>query len=52
MDKLIVAETLTVNELFALFGRTPDATRWVGFADSEEYLAVVTYVVERSYREY
>lgn len=44
-------EKLTVNELFALFGRTPDATRWVGFADSEEYLAVVTYVVERSYRE-
>jgi hypothetical protein len=47
-----MVEKLTVNELFALFGRTPEQTRWVGFADSEEYLAVVTYVVERSYREY
>lgn len=45
-------EKLTVNELLALFGRTPEQTRWLGFADSEEYLAVVTYVVERSYRHY
>jgi len=43
---------LTVNELFALFGRTPDATRWAGIADSEEYLAVVTYLVERSQRRF
>ena len=47
-----MSEKLSVNELLALFGRTPDQTRWVGFADSEEYLAVVTYVVGHSYREY
>lgn len=47
-----MSEKLTVNELLALFGRTPDETRLVGFADSEEYLALVTYVVERSYRRY
>jgi len=46
------SEKLTVNELLAMFGRTPDATRWVGFADSAEYLSVVTYVVERSQRAY
>ncbi len=46
-----MSEKLTVNELLALFGRTPEQSRSVGFADSEEYLAVVTYVVERSYRQ-
>jgi hypothetical protein len=44
------SEKLTVNELLAIFGRTPDANRWVGFADSAEYLSVVTYVVERNQR--
>src|SRR6202165_4998904 len=39
---------LTLSELFALFGRTNEDTRWVGSADSEEYLAVVTYLVQRS----
>src|SRR2546428_12252402 len=33
-------ETLTVSELLAIFGRTPDDRRWVGFADSAEYLSV------------
>jgi hypothetical protein len=46
------SEKLTVNELFAIFGRTPDETRWVGFADAAEYLSVVTYVVERSQRQF
>ena len=46
------SEKLTVTELLAIFGRTPDETRWVGFADSAEYLSVVTYVVERSQRAY
>jgi len=45
-------ETLTVSELLAIFGRTPDDRRWVGFADSAEYLSVVTYVVERSQRRF
>jgi hypothetical protein len=44
----IMSEKLTLTELFALFGRTTDETRWVGSADSEEYLAVVTYLVQRS----
>ncbi|HEY4872246.1 MAG TPA: hypothetical protein VIJ03_10155 [Candidatus Dormibacteraeota bacterium] len=46
------SETLSVNELLALFGRAPEQIRLLSFADSEEYLAVVTYVVERSYRRY
>jgi hypothetical protein len=45
-------EKLTVNELLAMFGRTPDETRWVSFADSAEYLSVVTYVVERNQRRF
>jgi hypothetical protein len=45
---LQMSEKLTLSELFALFGRTSDDTRWVGSADSEEYLAVVTYLVQRS----
>ena len=43
-------EKLTLTELFSLLGRTADDTRWVGSADSEEYLAVVTYLVQRSNR--
>ena len=46
------SEKLTVSELLAMFGRTADETRWVGFADSAEYLSVVTYVVERDQRRY
>jgi hypothetical protein len=46
------SEKLSLKELLALFGRTPEQTRLLSFADSEEYLAVVTYVVGRSYREY
>ncbi len=43
-------ERLTLSDLFALFGRGPDCTRWVGSADSAEYLTVVTYLVQRSHR--
>ena len=46
------SEHLSVNDLLALFGRGPEQTRLISYADSEEYLAVVTYVVERSYRRY
>jgi len=45
-------EKLSINEPLALLGRAPEQTRWLSFADSEEYLAVVTYVVERSYPRY
>ena len=48
VSDLEMSEKLTLSELFALFGRTTDDTRWVGSADSEEYLAVVTYLVQRS----
>jgi hypothetical protein len=51
-DACMNSEKLSVNELLALFGRAPEQTRLLGFADSEEYLAVVTYMVERSYRQY
>ncbi len=43
-------ERLTLHDLLALFGRGPDCTRWVGSADSAEYLTVVTYLVQRSHR--
>jgi hypothetical protein len=46
------SEKLSFNEFLALFGHAPEQTRLLGFADSEEYLAVVTYVVARSYRQY
>jgi hypothetical protein len=42
------SEKLTVSDLLAIFGRTPDEARSVGFADAAEYLSVVTYVVQRS----
>jgi hypothetical protein len=45
-----VPEKLTLNDLFALFGCSPEDTRWVGSADSAEYLTVVTYLVQRSNR--
>jgi len=51
-DPYMNSEKLTVNELLAIFGRTPDETRWVGFADSAEYLSVVTYVVERNQSQF
>jgi hypothetical protein len=43
-----MSEKLTLSELFVLFGRNVADTRWVGSADSEEYLAVVTYLVQRA----
>jgi len=42
-----MSETLSLNELFALFGRTPEQTRWLASAESEEYLGLVTYLVAR-----
>jgi len=42
------ADSLTVNEFLALFGHTPHVSRWMGSADSDEYLTLVTYLVERS----
>jgi hypothetical protein len=41
-------EKLTLNEYFRLFGRVAGDTRYIGAADSQEYLAVVTYLVQRS----
>jgi hypothetical protein len=41
-------ELLTLEEFFRLFYRGLQQTRWLGSADSEEYLAVVTYLVQRS----
>jgi hypothetical protein len=48
-DCAMSTDKLSINELLALFGRMPEQKRLLGFADAEEYLAVVTYVVERSY---
>jgi hypothetical protein len=41
-------ERLTTTEFMEMFGRTFEDARWVGSADSSEYLAVVTYIVERN----
>ena len=51
-DQCMNSEKLSVNELLAMFGRTPDENRWVGFADTAEYLSVVTYIVERNQRRF
>ena len=51
-DRSMNSEKLSVKELLALFGREPEQIRLLSFADSEEYLAVVTYVVKTSYRRY
>ena len=42
-----MTEKLTLNEFFALFGRAAEQARWLGSADSEEYLSLVAYLVER-----
>ena len=41
-------EHLTMSEMFTLFGRQAEDTRWVASADSQEYLAVVLYLVQRN----
>ena len=44
----VVRERLTLSELFALFGHEPEESGAISSADAEEYLALVTYLVERS----
>lgn len=39
---------LTMSDVFTLFGRHTEDTRWVASADSQEYLAVVLYLVQRN----
>ena len=51
-DQSMNSEKLSIDELLAMFGRTPDENRWVGFADTAEYLSVVTYIVERNQRRF
>ncbi len=43
-------EQLTIEEFLALFRRTPDLSNWVASADSEEYLTLITFLVERPRR--
>jgi hypothetical protein len=45
---MVERERLTMTELMQLFGRTDEDRRWVASADSQEYLAVVTYIAERN----
>lgn len=47
---VFMSEKMTTDEFFALFGRTSEDSRWAGSADSEEYLTVVTYLVQRASR--
>jgi len=48
---MVEKERLTITELMVLFGKTDDDSRWLSSADSSEYLAVVTYIVERNHRD-
>lgn len=41
-------EKLTLSELFALFDRRLQDIQWIGSADAAEYLAVVTYLIQRA----
>lgn len=41
-------QRLTMSDIFSLFGRHAEDTRWVASADSQEYLAVVLYLVQRN----
>ena len=41
------AGKLTVREFLGLFGLQGNESQWMGSADSEEYLTLVTYLVER-----
>ncbi|HKV31917.1 MAG TPA: hypothetical protein VJT14_12975 [Candidatus Dormibacteraeota bacterium] len=41
-------QRLTMSDVFSLFGRHAEDTRWVAAADSQEYLAVVLYLVQRN----
>ena len=41
------ADGLTVSEFLGLFGCTGSESRRMGSADAEEYLTLVTYLVER-----
>ncbi len=41
-------QRLTMSDVFSLFGRHAEDTRWVASADSQEYLAVVLYLVQRN----
>lgn len=38
-------ETLAVHQVLALFSRNPDAEAHLAFADAEELLALVTFLV-------
>jgi hypothetical protein len=43
-----VADKLTVNEFLGLFGCNGNESQWMGSVDSQEYLTLVTYLVERN----
>jgi hypothetical protein len=41
---------MTMDEFLGLFNRWRVPNRWISSAESEEYLALVTYLVEHPYR--
>ncbi len=50
LGKTVEEQHLTMSDVFSLFGRHAEDTRWVAAADSQEYLAVVLYLVQRNGR--
>lgn len=45
---MLEEQHLTWCDVFSLFGRPVEDTRWVACADSQEYLAVVIYLTQRT----
>ncbi len=45
-----VNETMTYGEVLALFGRTLEEGRSVGWTDSTEYLNILSYLASRNGR--
>lgn len=44
-------EPLSLEDLWTLFHREGDPGRWLSMADSNEFLAIVTYIVIRNQKE-
>jgi hypothetical protein len=43
-----IPANLTDSEVFSLFRRSPADLRWIASADSQEYLALVAYLLRTS----
>lgn len=42
---------MTDRELMAMFDRSTEDSRWLGLANSQEYLALLSYFIQRTQKE-